>query len=429
MSPLRVRALLLTAALAGLTSAGPATGSELRAGFGVAPLPVPANGVLAGYGGLHDRRAREVLDPPEARALLLERDGLRIAVIAMDLLIARPRLHAGVLAAVPHLDLDALLLVATHTHSGPGGYISGRVAGRLTGGSFQRGTREALVRSARDALQRAADELAPARVDGATAKLDLARNRRDHAGPHETALPVLRFAFADGRPPILLFAYGAHPVVLSPRSHAYSADYVGAARVALETHGWRALFLPGPLGDQEPASALGDLWPREVEKQKAQVLEVGTRLAEAVARQVRALPSARLDRRAGPTLRLRTHWIEPPPARIRRFCTIWWLSPFVRGSLRGFLSKRAPIQIIELGTARIVALPAEPTSALGEALRGRLDAHGPLFVVAHANDWLGYVVEAERYRRGGYEACLSFYGPDFGATLVHEAAVAAGGMR
>ena len=43
------------------------------------------------------------------------------------------------------------------------------------------------------------------------------------------------------------------------------------------------------------------------------------------------------------------------------------------------------------------------------------------FVVAHANDWMGYAVSPEEYARGGYEACMSFFGPDFGPWLVDEA--------
>ncbi len=45
----------------------------------------------------------------------------------------------------------------------------------------------------------------------------------------------------------------------------------------------------------------------------------------------------------------------------------------------------------------------------------------PTFVVAHANDWLGYVLTPDAFRDGGYEACLSFYGADLGPWLVEEA--------
>ena len=39
-------------------------------------------------------------------------------------------------------------------------------------------------------------------------------------------------------------------------------------------------------------------------------------------------------------------------------------------------------------------------------------------MLAHANDWLGYALSREEYAQGGYEACLSFYGPGLGEWLV-----------
>ena len=51
----------------GLVLAAPTTAvsTELRAGYGRAPLPAPDGGPLAGYGGLFDRNAEGVADPPK----------------------------------------------------------------------------------------------------------------------------------------------------------------------------------------------------------------------------------------------------------------------------------------------------------------------------------------------------------------------------
>ncbi|MFQ5513362.1 MAG: neutral/alkaline non-lysosomal ceramidase N-terminal domain-containing protein [Myxococcota bacterium] len=401
--------------------AAEARSAELRAGFGVAALPAPADGVLAGYGGLRSRRAEELLDPPQARALVLEEDGSRVAIVTLDLLIARPALREGVLNASGDLRLDGLALVATHTHSGPGGFVPGRLAARVMGGGFQPGMPRELAQSAARALHRAVSDLAPARVRSGEGSLELARNRRSPTGPRETALPLIRLdPIASGRP-ILLFAYGAHPTVLSPRSRAYSADYVGAARSWLEDRGWRPIFLPGPLGDQEPISELGPPWPRSVAHQRAQLSEIGARLGRAVQQLAAGLGPPVLDAPQRRRLELRETWIRLPPARLRRFCPAWWLSPLVRGSLRGLISRQAPVQALRIEDAWLVLLPAEPSSALAAALREERPRRGPLFVIAHANDWLGYVVSAERYRRGGYEACMSFFGEGFAERLVREA--------
>ncbi len=70
-----------------------AADAELRVGLGTAALPAPAGGVLAGYAAPWDRRADGVLDAPEARALVLESEELRVGLVTLDVLIARPALR------------------------------------------------------------------------------------------------------------------------------------------------------------------------------------------------------------------------------------------------------------------------------------------------------------------------------------------------
>ena len=415
---MRRAALSLSVLLAAWLPGAPVAWADgLRVGFGRAELPRPQNGPLGGYGGLRDRRAQELLDPPEARALVIEGSSMRIALVALDLVIIRATLREGLREMSEAFALDTLVVAATHTHSGPGGYIPGRLPARLSTGAFDPGTPRNLIRAALRALQLALNDLTPARVASGSAQLSLARNRHFRDGPRETDLPLLRFDFPSGRAPVAVFAYGAHPTVLSPRSRAYSADYVGAARAWLKERGWRSLFLAGPLGDQEPISQLGELWPRDVTRQRAQVAEIGTTLGEAVLRGLR-----RLTPTDGAVLASSERWVEAPGTpRLRRFCSLWWLTPFVRPGLRRFLSTRVPLHAIRVGDARIVMLPAEPASSVGQEIRDELPPTLPIFVIAHASDWLGYVVSAEAYRKGGYEACLSFYGPELGGWLVAEA--------
>ncbi len=407
-----MRRLLLAALLA---VAGPALAGELRAGFGVAALPTPDGGPLAGYGGVFDRTATGALDPPEARALLLEQGELAVAIVTLDVVIARPELRERIERTDAAHDLDALLVVATHTHSGPGGYLEGFLPGRVTSGSFDPAARDGIAAAGGAALAAARTDLASARASAALGSLELARNRRFSDGPRERALPVLRLERAE-RAPILVFAYGAHPTVLSPRSRAYSADYVGAARARIERAGPRALFLPGPLGDQEPAPASGELWSDSLERQRVQVVEIGERLADAALAVAAGLPAPR-----DPSLTWRALELEPPAPAPRRFCALWWFSPLVGGVLDRFVADRVTFHALALGDARMVGVPGEPSSELGEAIRAAAPAGSVAFVVAHAGDWLGYAVTPAAWERGGYEACSSLHGPDFGPWIVGSA--------
>jgi hypothetical protein len=366
---------------------------------------------MAGYGGLFDRNAEGLADPPEARALVLEEGELRVGIAVLDLVIMRPELRSAIERRSQALELDGLLVTATHTHSGPGGYVKGFLAERITSGGFRDEAPEALAEAGHAALERALRDLQPAAAASGEGQVVLAENRRDEDGRDETRVPVLRLDRGD-HPPILLFAYGMHPTVRSPGSRLYSADYVAPARAALETRGWKAVFLPGPLGDQGPPESFGPLWSGDPRIEGEQAREMGALLAE-VAHTV----ASELSPEPGAALAWSERWLELPATQMRRYCPLWWLSPVAGRSMRAFLSERVPVQALAVANARLVALPAEPATALGDALRARIEPRVP-FVIAHANDWIGYAVDGDAYRDGGYEACLSFHGPELGAWLV-----------
>jgi hypothetical protein len=242
--------------------------------------------------------------------------------------------------------------------------------------------------------------------------LHLARNRRFADGPADSVLGLLRADFADGHAPVLLFEYGAHATLLSAANTQLSADWPGAAVTALSGMGWRSVFVPGPLGDQEPAADVGAF--ASVEREREVMREFGRRMAAAVDEAARALePKPASDS----SLSALERWVATPPPRLRRFCSLWWLSPFVDSSLDSFVSRRVPFQVVRIGDAELVTLPGEPTAAVGAALRARLPSGHKRFIVAHANDWLGYVVDEPTYGRGGYESCLCLFGPTSAAWL------------
>ena len=392
-----------------------ARADELRAGFGAAPLPAEVGEPMGGYGGLATRRAEGVLDPPEARALVLEQGSLRVAIASVDIVIVRPNLRELALAEAAPLHLDLFTLVATHTHSGPGGYLPGWVQARLTAGEYEPAMPGKLAHAVAEALARAVADLAPATLASRNAPLALARNRRFADGPVETELAVLRADFADGHEPIVLFAYGAHATLLSPGNHRLSADWPGAARAALAASGFRAIFVPGPLGDQEPAID-SSIWGGDEEERRV-TAEFGKQMADAVASAARAAAPGSDP----PLLAARERWVDTPRPELRTYCSLWWFSPLLGSTLDEFVSKRVPFQAIRAGNAELATVPAEPTAAVGGALRQRIPAGRTRFVVAHANDWLGYVVDRDTYDRGGYEACLDLLGPGSAGWVVDRA--------
>jgi hypothetical protein len=252
------------------------------------------------------------------------------------------------------LDVDVLALVATHTHSGPGGYLPGWLPARLTAGDYDPEMPGRLAHAAAEAVKRAVADLAPARLASRNAPLALARNRRYADGPSDGELALLRADFSDGRTPIVLFNYGVHATVLSPRNHLLSADWPGAARAELAANGFRAIFVPGPLGDQEPAIDLG-YWNDDAQE-RAAMRDFGVKMAQAVLVEARAATPG-----ADPSeLAALERWVDVPAPQFRSFCALWWLSPAVGSTLEEFVSKRVPFQAIRAGNAELATVPAEP---------------------------------------------------------------------
>jgi neutral ceramidase len=405
-----LRAILAMLVAAGFVH-GTASAQELRVGLGVAALPTPPKSALAGYGGIFEREADGVLDVPEVRALVLERGDLRIALVCFDLLLIRPELRAGLLASDAARGLDGLILIATHTHSGPGGYIPGWLAGHVTGARFDPAVAPRLARAAAEALAGASADLHSARAGGAHEALDLAENRRRKAGPRETALELVRIDSAE-REPIALIVYAAHPTVLSSRNHAFSADYPGALRRWLAERGWRALFAQGPLGDQQPDQRMAPAAAEPPAIEARQVEAVGAAIGSEVLKDLGGI-----ETRGDAALAFAERVVDAPDPRPRRGCALWWFSPISRPALHRLASPRVALQALRIGDTRLLFVPAEPSADVGALLR----AEGGIGVVSLANDWIGYLVSPAEYRRGSYEACMSFAGAQGASWLASEA--------
>ncbi|MDX6687901.1 MAG: neutral ceramidase [Baekduia sp.] len=120
------------AALAAMwTSAGPAVAAEpppaaLRAGAGQADITPPQTGYYLGGWTRADRLARGQSTRLFANALVLERDGRKIALVAAELFAIPGGLQEDVAREVADLGYDpaSVVLAASHTHSGPGGFAN-----------------------------------------------------------------------------------------------------------------------------------------------------------------------------------------------------------------------------------------------------------------------------------------------------------------
>jgi len=382
----------------------------LRAGAAVVKIATPVGAPLAGYGkrGPGNRHDGE-LAPVEARALVVAGAGgrPRVGLVALDILIVTPMLRQAIRERAAPLELDGLIVAATHTHSGPGAYVESRIAEAVLMGWYDPAVLHALTAAAGTALEYATRALAPAALGVAIASSpSLAENRRHPEGPTDPSIPVLRVDGASGTAIATLFSLAAHPTVLGPDNARLSPDYPGAARQLVDARrGGVALFVAGPLGDQKPRVATPAPGPRDPAEQQRSARELGERLGTLVV-EAAELASPAPDVPVG----FAEVRFEPPPLDVREACAGWVFAPLLHVAARITIPGETVLAAARLGGLRLLASPYELGVEVAARIRSRVP--GPLMLVAHANDWLGYLLEPPDFAAGGYESCLAFHGDD-----------------
>ena len=92
---------------------------------------------------------------------------------------------------------------------------------------------------------------------------------------------------------------------------------------------------------------------------------------------------------------------------------------------QGFLERLLPSQthsiVLRLGGLVILGVPGEMAAQLGldaKAKAGKLTGAACVTIGGLADEWTTYILPAEEYRKGGYEASMSSYGDNLGNVIV-----------
>lgn len=364
----------------------------LRAGAAEARFALPRGAPIGGFTRL-SYRSEGVPGPVGVRAVVLEEPGCRVALASAELLLVPDALAADVAARVADLGLSGLVLTATHTHAGPGGFVDDLVFERLATGPFDPAVREAVVQAAVAAIRGAAAALAPARLATVgSAADDLARSRS--GGLEDAPLTVVRLVRAGGEPLAELIVFAAHATLLGQKNRVISGDWPGRF-LQDGTHGVR-LFFQGAIGDQSAEGpGAGSI----------------RGFASVLSARVDALPFSAPD--PAPSLAFASVELGLPRNEIGG--APWPLRPAARNLAARTFPATARVQALRLGPVLLVAVPAEPVAAVAAAWRRTLPPGAA--VLSLANGYLGYVEEASRMADARGETRLTYYGPSLAAVL------------
>ena len=226
--------------------------------------------------------------------------------------------------------------------------------------------------------------------------------------PLDPEVGVLKVISADGRPIALLWNYAIHGTVLGQSNRLLSGDVMGATSQELEqTLGMPALYTNGAVGDVSPAL---HGWPGMAKISGAlsrEILATWHRIPLEHTAQIRVL-SERLS--------------LPPPRLSLRNCLGRWVPSRLTVGMGWAFSIESEMVAVAVGDSAWVTIPGELQTRLGQTVKAegqRLFRH--TFVVGLSNDYKGYFLTPEDYRRPGYITCVSLYGETGGRVVTDRA--------
>ena len=252
-------ALVLAVALAAPAAADAGT---LRAGVGKADV-TPRTGYVLGGWTRGDRHGNGVHTRLHSRALVLERDGRKVALVQLDLFMTAGGMVQQIGDALKSRGFSEqnILISATHTHSGPGGYANFNTL-NTTAPSLETATDPFsffnllapgpadpqlyafLTKQITTAIRRADDDLAPAAAAwGSERLLGLTRNRSLEA---HLANFGIQEAYGRGRAEQ---APGGYPETIDPDVSVLRVDKVVRRR------GRKTRRVPSGRGRTSPTTA------------------------------------------------------------------------------------------------------------------------------------------------------------------------------
>lgn len=405
---------------------------NLKAGAAVVDMTPDVGVSIAGY--FEDRKAREIHDPINARALVLDNGEQALAIVVADLIALTEaetvpaKRRAAELTGIP---VEHMMMSATHTHYGPS-----------TVGIFNSPKEEAyceiVARKLGDAVRLAQNRLRPAVMGRASGSVPEEVFNRDWLlkdgrvvmnpgylnpervkpmGPTDPQVGLLALRTPEGEPIAALANYALH-YVGGPYHDEISADYFGffAREMERMLGGGVAILANGTCGNinncnwdrAEPpyphpyyqAERVGRVVAAEAYRRWNQIWDWSDDVPLAV---VNSFPTFRRREPDAEMLKQMEDLLSGPPNPDSSD----WMYARERQELRKTPRERpAQIQAMRVGDLGLVGLPGEVFVEIGLAIK-EASPFPQTMVVELANYSLGYIPTDHALAEGSYETWLA----------------------
>jgi hypothetical protein len=434
-------------------------------------LDPPVGIAMMGYGnrvgrsiGAHDDLA--------AQAMVFYDGTNKAAIVSVDLLAIGCRIADEIrnrVASRTDIPADAIMVAATHTHSGPTFNIwaTPKPDARDAAPDRDLDWERALPEKIAVAITQANANLQPAKVGASKdQRFTLGTNRRlmrpdgtvqlaaNYAGVSDAKLKT--FCAFDENRQLVAFAlnYPCHGVVLCEDNLRYSRDWIGFALDEIEKrHGANGaspigIFLQGATGNIDPRSRgsfeVATEQGRIAARSALDGLEAA-KLSEHARVRTTRIPLKLTLKDLEPSLSLAHNYLAQTEASLRNHRggegyqlkrlkdhhaqaveALHSIEEFAEANRRdrrvdvdrGELA--TSLTIITVGEAAFVGIPGEPFVELGLAVSAN-PYFRHTFIVGYCNDLIGYIPTHEAYGEGGYEVDTARVAAGSGEAIVNVA--------
>ncbi|MDQ1318421.1 MAG: hypothetical protein QG588_2082, partial [Candidatus Poribacteria bacterium] len=371
---------------------------------------------MLGYGPYLNRKCDGILDDLKSSALVLDHDKKKLVIISNDLVGVNKEITKAVRALVTDrtgIPSENVLVACTHTHSGPATYYA------RAWGECDKQYLEMLPREIAGAVDIALNNMQDVTVRLGSGHLDdLGYNRDVKDGPMDTELGVISFYKEDGTPYAFLTNFACHGVTMKHDNRKISRDYPGVAATIVEKvfPTAKMMFLQGSCGDINPilvhtgkVNEAGTLFAGEILKTIINSKELENISLDAISHQINLpvqIPDVKeiqqvLDESQK---KLENTGISGDERKWAVFYADWAKSMLNKLKNSPESSMPAEIQCMRIGDVILACNPSELFTQF--SLDIKQESQMKTFVVAYANDMVGYIPDTGNFERGAYAAVL-----------------------
>ena len=407
--------------------------NAMRIGFSKSDITPPLGTELGGYAGY--RPSSGVHDPLFCKAVVLEQDGVRYALIVLDLLCVDEALYLHIADAVAELGIkkERLIVSAIHTHASPRGVIPGEgELARVNSSGTPKDPAfidymKRVIEVASDGCRRAVESLECFEVRAARGALPQVGSERHTGAAPKGELTVLQCRTKSEKL-LTLYNFPCHPTVMNAANLLVSADFAAGIEELLGAD--MAVFVNGAAGD------ISTRFTRR-ESSFAECARMGRIAAEQIQNVIAGAPfeDPKPIRGIHSTVTLNARQVESPEEAEKRLAeltaqwkaaeaggadaaTVRTLKSYAEGAGLNLQFARTmgdlrqlhlPVTVFRFCGMDFVSVPGELFSALQPA---------GVSVIGYANGYYRYIGGDAAYEAGYYEALAAIIARGEGERLV-----------